>query len=594
MDLSKHASGAPQRTHLPPQAITSADPRDPDDLAHLLATLTADTRSIGEILVARGLLDESALPQLRGLPGGSLPGRALSEDFGLSEEDLQRASACRLGIPFVDPTEFEIERRAIEGVSAAIARRHVMIPVCFIAGGLIVAIEDPDDRAASEALALNTDFPTQFVVAPRDAIERAIARWYGADDDREVLDELSRLIKADDDGSAKVVDLAQLGEERPVVRLVHNILLDAIQHKASDIHLRPLEERVDLLFRVDGALVPMRSFDKSMLGPVVSRIKIVGNMDIAEHRLPQDGRFRISRDGSEIDLRMSVIPTVQGESVVIRILNGNAGLKSIDELGFSEPDAVRFAELLDRSTGMLLVTGPTGCGKSTTLYAALQQVRQRDVNIVTVEDPVEYRLEGVNQIQVNPATGLTFGRALRHILRHDPDVVMVGEIRDLETAKMAVESSLTGHLVLSTLHTNDAASAVTRMLELGIEPYLVKTSLIAVLAQRLVRRNCPDCTEEESISAQVRQLMGVGRDEVFHRGAGCPKCLGTGYRGRRSVYELLPMSDAVRDLMTTGASSTDIARCAISGGMEPLTENAINVARSGETSLAEAYRVRLL
>lgn len=586
---SSTGTGAPRAPLTPPM---SADAQDTAALLEQMAELAPQPETLTTKLAAIGLLDaveiaaviRDAQAEWRGV---------LVEQHGFPSEAVQRAQARALGLPFVDPCTFQIEREAINAVPATVAREHKLIPLCFAAGGLIVAVAETDDAAAREALTFHTQHPVDFVLAEADNIERAITSWYGPVDDRDALDELTEIYHLDHESQAGLVDAKSAAGEKPVVRLVHNLLLDAIHMRASDVHIRPLEDRVDLLFRLDGALVKMRSFAKSMLPAVVSRIKIIGNMDIAEHRLPQDGRFRIRRDGDDIDLRLSIIPMVQGESVVIRILNANAGLKSISELGFNRHDEARFTELMNRSNGMVLVTGPTGCGKSTTLYAALQEVRHRDVNIITVEEPVEYRLAGINQIQVNTATGFTFARALRHILRHDPDVVMVGEIRDPETAKMAVESSLTGHLVLSTLHTNDAASAVTRLLEIGVEPYLVRSSLAAVLAQRLVRKNCDFCIEPEPLEPQVRAALAVDDDEVFCRGAGCPKCHGTGYSGRRSVYELLTVTDELRDLIDDGVSAGEIERTAIAAGMEPLTHNALKIARTGETSLAEVYRVRL-
>lgn len=587
MDLSK---GTSRVTPLTPTVV--AVPCSTAELSTQLATLAADPRSLLDWLTDAGALTREGIdPALLSVAEPAELRRRLLDQPGLPADAIQRAYAASLGLPYVEPDLFPVDPRALASIAADVARRHRFIPLCLAEGSLIVAVEDPQDTKAAEVLALHSEHVVQFAVATRDAIERAITIWYSPNDDREVLEEIGRLYRFDREAPA-ANEVSDSAAEKPVVRLVHNMLLDAIHYGASDIHLRPLETSVDLLFRLDGALVKIRSFEKSMLQAVVSRIKIIGNMDIAEHRLPQDGRFRITRDGNDIDLRLSVIPMVQGESVVIRILNANAGLRSLDELGFSEPDRARFAELMSRSTGMVLVTGPTGCGKSTTLYAALQEVRKSNVNIVTVEDPVEYRLEGVNQIQVNTATGLTFARALRHILRHDPDVVMVGEIRDPETAKMAVESSLTGHLVLSTLHTNNAASAVTRMLEIGVEPYLVQTSLMAVLAQRLVRRNCSGCIDREPVEPPVRRVLGVDDEEVFFRGHGCSKCHGTGYAGRRSVYELLTVSGAVRELIGTG-STAELASLAETEGMVPLTENALRLARTGDTSLAEVYRVRL-
>lgn len=565
-------------------------------MEQVLATPQAHAgKSLADLLLAYGEINEAQHARAEELTGGNCSLReALRQVADLDEETVQRAYASSLGLPYVDLEEFAVEQSAVDAVPASIARENSVMPLCFLGAGIVAAVADPANQRICECLTLGVDHPVELVVASPDQIERALTQWYGPADDEAALEEIRGRRSVDSpQAGGTVVDLERLGREKPVVKLVRNILLDAVAHKASDVHFRPMEDRVDLLFRLDGALVKMRSFEKSMLRSVVSRIKIIGDMDIAEHRVPQDGRFRVAQADGIVDLRLSVIPMVQGESVVIRILDSRAGLKSLDELGLSETDAGRFAELMNRTAGMVLVTGPTGCGKSTTLYAALQQIRQRAVNIVTVEDPVEYRLAGVNQIQVNRATGLTFARALRHILRHDPDVVMVGEIRDVETAKMAVESSLTGHLVLSTLHTNDAASAVTRLIEIGVEPYLVNTSLMAVLAQRLVRRNCADCVEPEILDPAACRALDVSEDESFFKGRGCSRCHGTGYRGRRAVYELLMVTPRLRELVISGVSSGDIKRAAEAEGMQSLTANALHLARSAETSLAEVYRVRL-
>jgi len=570
------------------------DPMDADSLAAAFAgPFGEDPAQVGDLLAMGGLINSGQLAMLRSRAERPAAAEAGALELTGDDEPGARARAAALGLPYVDPTRFEIDQRAVDALPAALAREHQVMPLCFIGSGLVVATADPNCEVMGNALRLNLAMPVEFVIATPDRIERAIARCYGAHDDTEVVEEIARLHAFDASANRPIVDPAVLGRQKPVVRLVHNMLSDAILQRASDVHLRPLETAVELLYRIDGSLVRMRKFPKSVLPAVVSRIKILGNMDIAEHRVPQDGRMRMTRGGQVVDMRLSVVPTVQGESVVIRLLDPRGGLKSLDEIGFSETDRAHFAELITRTAGLVLVTGPTGCGKSTTLYAALQEIRSRDVNLVTVEDPVEYRLSGVNQIEVNAATGLSFPRALRHILRHDPDVIMIGEIRDLETAKIAVESSLTGHLVFSTLHTNNAASAVTRLLEIGIEPYLVNTSLMAVLAQRLVRRNCPECLEAEPVVPAIRQVLQVGETERFVRGRGCGHCHGTGYSGRRAVYELLVVTSALRKLIAAGASSAAIEACAVEEGMQPLTRNALDLARRGETSLGEVYRIRL-
>jgi type IV pilus assembly protein PilB len=387
--------------------------------------------------------------------------------------------------------------------------------------------------------------------------------------------------------------IQQLAEDKPTVRFVDSLLEDAIGRHASDIHLRPGEREVVVLFRIDGVLMEIRRIKPGNLAAIVSRIKIIGGMNIAERRLPQDGRHLVRLGDRTIDLRLSIMPTVYGESVVIRILDTRQSLKTLDQIGFSSEDAGRFRNLTSHNQGILLVTGPTGSGKSTTLYAALNGIKATGVNIITVEDPVEYQIDGIRQIQVKPQIGYTFARALRHILRHDPDVIMVGEIRDQETAIMATESALTGHLVLSTLHTNSAATTVTRLLEIGVAPYLLNASLLGVLAQRLVRRNCPECLEEEQVPDYVRTALGLEAQERFYVGRGCSHCHGKGFAGRVAAYELLEVTPALRALIQPAVAAQAIEAQAIADGMRPLTQSALALARDKRIALAEVYRVRL-
>lgn len=502
-------------------------------------------------------------------------------------------------MPFVDLREFVADPEPIAAVPESLARRHNVVPLAVDGRRLIVAINQPGNLAVTEALRFQTHKTIELAIAAQNDIAQAITSWYGEEDVKRAMEQLDARGAVDHSAGRNATkdeeDVLSTGRhlERPVVTLVHNLISDAIRQRASDVHLRPQERHVDVMFRVDGRLSRVRRFSRSLLPAVVGRIKVLGNMNIAEHRLPQDGRARVSQDKRDIDLRISVIPCVYGESVVVRVLDASMALGRLVDLGFNLDDERRMRHLLSRNNGIFLVTGPTGSGKSTTLYTALGEVRQRDMNIITVEDPVEYRLDDIIQIQINPKADYTFARALRHILRHDPDVVMVGEIRDPETAKIAVESALTGHLVMSTLHTNDASSAVARLLEIGIEPYLLKSALLAVLAQRLVRVNCASCTSPESVEDSVRAVMGVGSDEVFQVGVGCAECQGTGVKGRMATYELLEVTPAIRTAINRDATASDIAKLAEGDGMTPLTQHALSLARAGTISLGEAYRVRL-
>ncbi|MEO8459716.1 MAG: GspE/PulE family protein [Dokdonella sp.] len=428
-------------------------------------------------------------------------------------------------------------------------------------------------------------------MASGEAIDRAIAKVYSTlDADHRLLDEGPTV---EEDIAAAAAGLERLAHQQPVVRLVNNILAEAIRRRASDIHIRPGGHLVTLIFRIDGDMTQVRQFTKNLLSAVVSRIKILGRMDITKRHIPQDGQARI-RDGERtVDLRISVLPTIEGESVVIRLLNPTLDVNDVHDLGFTPADGVRVAVLLQRTSGILLATGPTGSGKSTTLYSALKTMISSNVNIITVENPVEYRIAGIEQVPVSPEQGLTFAKVLRNILRHDPDVIMVGEIRDAETALIAVESGLTGHLVLSTLHTNSAIGTMSRLLEMGIEDYLIRATLIAIIAQRLVRKTCLACKILDESDGDLRALFGAAPDEPFYHGAGCPECLKRGYSGRRMTYELLVSTPALRRLITHALDADALQRQAIADGMVPLTLHALSLARAGEISLAEVFSTRI-
>lgn len=545
---------------------------------------------LGQLLLARGLIDtrqlSSALEQQRRQPGIRL-GQILLGTGAITPEQLRQAIAEQLRVPEVQLEGFDLEEELLKLLPETAARQYKVIPLMLHADRMIVACPDPTRPELLHTLSFITGKPVEAVLADPRAIEQAINTHYGSAT-AEVLPEYDQ---AEPDLSLQ--QMKTLAEDKPTVRFVDNLLEDAISRRASDIHIRPGEREATIQFRVDGMLMDIRQIKRSTLPAIVSRIKIIGGMNIAERRLPQDGRYMVRISGRTIDLRLSIMPTIHGESVVMRILDTTQSLKSLEQLGFSETDARRFRNLISLNQGIVLVTGPTGSGKSTTLYAAINDIRKTGVNIITVEDPVEYQIGGIRQIQVRSAIGYTFARALRHILRHDPDVIMVGEIRDQETALMATESALTGHLVLSTLHTNSAAATVTRLLEIGIAPYLVNASLIGVLAQRLARRNCTHCLTEEKVPDHVYQALGLTGDEVFRVGAGCDHCHGRGFAGRIAVYELLEVTSDLRRLIRPDASAQEIEQQAQHDGMRPLTEGALELARQGVISLAEVYRVRL-
>jgi type IV pilus assembly protein PilB len=498
--------------------------------------------------------------------------------------------AARLDLPLLLCDPIEVSTEAREALAPAVARRIGAIPVEVEDGWLAVAVSDAETVAILEFMLARRIAP---ILARPSLILQAISQQFDRSDDEVLIRRLGLEHLLGQSTEVAQREAERLSSEQPVVKLVGDLIDSAIRRRASDIHIRPGALTFELLYRIDGDLVPVRRYLRALLPAVVSRIKVIGGMNLAEHRVPQDGRASASVAGSDVDLRISVIPTIHGEAVVIRILNTAFGLRSVAEIGFGPRDEQLFRDVLMRSQGMLLVTGPTGSGKSTTLYAALLECRKQNVNIITVEDPVEAKMDDVLQVQINRAAGLTFARTLRNILRHDPDVVMIGEIRDQETAEIAVESALTGHLVFSTLHTNNAASTVTRLLDLGVLPFLLKSTLLAVLAQRLGRRTCKHCKVPELVDPHVREVLGVGPDEEFWVGSGCAKCEGRGVKGRVGIYELLEITPAVRALIAPGADAVAIHELAVREGMISITANAIALARAGVIPLQEAFMVRV-
>lgn len=515
--------------------------------------------------------------------------RALGEDAG----EPAYATAQRLGLPLMRLDQITAEADALALVPPELARRLRAVPLRVAKGMVAVAMEEPGGPDAQRLL----DFFSRERVVPLVAspvhIREAIARYYDEVEDRAMARQLGLDMSIVAEQSPSEQEAHRLALEVPVVRMVHTLISDAVSRRASDIHLRPGEDATDVLYRIDNELVPVRRLARSLNPAVVSRIKVLASMNLAEHRRPQDGRTTFRLDSKRtVDLRISLLPSVFGESIVIRLLDTAEGLWSLDQLGLSESDRQRVEDVMARSHGMFLATGPTGCGKSTTLYAMLLELRKKRINILTIEDPVEFHIPEVQQMQVNRAVGFSFASAMRNFLRHDPDVIMVGEIRDRETAGIAVESALTGHLVLSTLHTNTAATTVTRLLDLGVESYLLRTSLLAVMSQRLVRRTCPHCRIEEPVDMHVREELGVGADEVFYKGSGCHRCEGLGVYRRQAVYELLIMTPRLRRLVVAGADADAIHATALSEGMVSITQAAVALARTGIISLSEAWRVR--
>ncbi|MBD3654200.1 GspE/PulE family protein [Kangiella sp.] len=491
----------------------------------------------------------------------------------------------------VDLGTVKIDEKWVHKFPPELLFKYQALPLFKKNNFLEVAFTNPQQIDAMQVMS----FIAGCNIEPLKANKRDLLEYLSGivqfQNEKEALNELER-VGIDASKSLATNEIESLGKKKGVINLMASIITDAIEKGASDIHLHPREKYLQLLYRMDGTLTPIRKLNLSLHQALVSRIKIIGGMDISERRLPQDGRIEYTGSGKSIDMRISVMPTVYGESVVIRILDSSQGLRDISELGFNEKDTERFINLLHSSYGMFLVTGPTGSGKTTTLYAAINEKIKEGPHIVTVEEPVEYKMEGVTQIPVNHKIGYTFARALRNILRHDPDVIMVGEIRDGETAKIAVESSLTGHLVLSTLHTNSAVSTITRLIEMGVEPYLLKDALVGILAQRLVKKNCQHCLIEEKIPESIRKEIQAAKNDKFYKGAGCAECFNTGIAGRRSVYELLSISPEVAKEIQDSLDINKLNEIAQKQGMVTLAEMALELARKKEISALEVYKIR--
>jgi general secretion pathway protein E len=492
----------------------------------------------------------------------------------------------------------DVDTSLVREIPLAYAKKNLIMPLRKSEGALVAAVAGEKGILALIELAKHLGLAPAPVKAEPGVIIDGINRFYGQmGSAEEVMDTI-----ADGDLTSiatefeKPRDLLELTDEAPIIRLLNALLQQAVKEGASDIHIEPYEKEIDVRMRVDGILRKVLHPPKIVQDALISRVKIMANLDIAEKRLPQDGRIRLLIGGRDIDIRVSIIPTSHGERAVLRLLDRMQGLKGLREVGLDEQDEAQVEQLLTRTSGIILVTGPTGSGKTTTLYAALNRIHGEDKNIITVEDPVEYQLKGVGQIHVNPRIGLTFATGLRSILRQDPDVIMVGEIRDFDTAEIAIQASLTGHLVLSTLHTNDAASAITRLLDMGVEPFLVASSLVAVLAQRLVRILCPSCREAyEPSAAELSYFEALPprerRDFVIYRGKGCGDCRGSGYVGRTGIFELLVMDNDIRQMITARNDAQLIKERAVSKGMRTLFTDGLRKVTKGETTLEEVLRV---
>jgi general secretion pathway protein E len=550
------------------------------------------------LLVKRGKIREMDLARARRLAAQAddmrLP--ALLVKLGVvSERDVAETLAEASGLPLVAPPDYPEVSPLPEGVAARFLKDRHAVGVAVRDDGFVVAVEDPFDADLLHALSLACDKPIQPVVGLTSEIDRALEQQIGSG--RSVMGQIvENLGGGEDADEADVEHLKDLASEAPVIRMVNLIMQRAVESRASDIHVEPFEQQLKVRFRIDGVLRDVEAPPVRSTAAVISRIKIMAKLNIAERRLPQDGRIKLQVQGKELDLRVSTVPTMYGESVVIRLLHKESITFDFGTLGFEGAVLRRFLEILELPHGIILITGPTGSGKSTTLYTALHKINTPSRKIITVEDPVEYQLEGVNQIQVKPQIGLNFASALRSIMRQDPDVIMIGEMRDLETARIAVQSALTGHMVLSTLHTNDAAGGVTRLMDMGLEDYLITSTVNGILGQRLVRRLCQHCREPHPALEEVAEEMGLRRfqrdgEVILYRPVGCEHCGGTGFRGRLAILEFLVMSDEVRRLVMSHAQARQIEEVALREGMHTMYEDGIRKALMGLTTVEEVLRV---
>ena len=567
----------------------SVSVEDPGDFGTLL----------GDLLVSRGNLERAGLERARRLSeGGGERLQVLLPKLGLvSERDLAEALAELLELRLVNSAEFPDVPLLEERLSPRFLRESHVLPISEGPEGLLLAMADPLDRYALDALRLISGSEVSACVAEPSELEAAIERLYGQGGGmNRMVEEVGETAEEGVELDLDVERLKDLASEAPVIRLVNHLISKAAEARASDIHIEAFENRLRVRYRVDGVLVEVDPPPARFRAALVSRIKIMARLNIAERRLPQDGRIKLAIRGVPIDLRVSTIPTMHGEGVVLRILDRQEVQLDFDALGVVDGNLANYEEILSRPNGIFLVTGPTGSGKTTTLYAALVRLNSPDKKLLTVEDPIEYQLEGVNQIQVKPGINLTFANVLRSILRQDPDIIMIGEIRDLETAEIAVQAALTGHLVLSTLHTNDAAGTITRLLDMRVEDYLLTSTLAGVAAQRLVRRLCHNCrVQERAMPELVEQLslerFGVGSEALLWRAVGCEQCNGTGFRGRTSVVETLVVEDEIRRLILRRAEAKELHRAALSAGMVSMYEDGMRKALGGETTVEEVLRV---
>jgi type IV pilus assembly protein PilB len=574
-----------------------------------MATPRGPKKPLGQILLEKGLITQEQLDEALQVQKNTTEqlGRILVDLGYVSERDVLRAHAEQLGVPFLELDRTSVDEDVAKAIPQSVVQRYNAVPIRREGNRLTVAMADPTNVFALDDIRLITGYEIDPVLAAPDDISVLLR---GADGGG-TREELSNALEALDGGGAalladdldvtgggldqEVDDRPSMEDEAPIIRVVNVIIQQAIKDRASDIHLEPDRRGVRIRYRVDGVLHEVMRVPKYVHAPLISRVKIMGDMNIAERRLPQDGRIHVRHEGKDYDLRVSSLPTVFGEKVVMRILDQSSILIGLNKLGMFPETQAELESIIVQPNGMILSTGPTGSGKTTTQYSILNKINSVEKNITTIEDPVEYQLPGLNQVHVNRKAGLTFANAMRHFVRQDPDIIMVGEIRDLETAETAIQASLTGHLVLSTLHTNDAPSAVTRLVDMGVEPFLISASVIGVLAQRLGRRICPNCKEPYKPPAEALHRVGFNVDDmdnvVFYRGRGCEQCRHTGYRGRTGIFELMLVNEEIQDLIVKRAPLSEIRNAALANGMKTLKMDGFQKVLEGITTVEEVMRV---
>ncbi|KIL36244.1 type II secretion system protein E [Cohnella kolymensis] len=553
--------------------------------------MTVMRKRIGDLLLDAGVINgeqlQQALSQQKEL--NMRLGDVLITQGYITQQQFIEVLEFQLGIPHIQLYRQKIEQKVINLIPQKLAEQHRVIPVRVDGNKLILAMADPLDYFAIDEIRMATGLRVDPVIASRDELERGIKRYYGLQDTIEQINRNLQTREADEP-AVPVVD-----DDSPVVKTVNQFIIQAVQMGASDIHIDPQEDSVRIRYRVDGIMRTERTLPPNMHAVIVARVKIMANLNVAERRVPQDGRVEMDIEFRKVDIRIATLPTIHGEKVVMRVLDMGSTLTEVDKLGFSEANKKWFLQGIEASYGVVLITGPTGSGKTTTLYSALSRLNREDVNIITVEDPVEYQLHGVNQVQVNNVTGLSFARGLRAILRQDPNIVMVGEIRDTDTAEIAVRAAMTGHLVLSTLHTNSAVNSVTRLIDMGIEPFLISSALRCVVAQRLVRKVCPHCAEWYIPTIEENSLL-VNHDihaDRLRRGKGCAECGQSGYKGRFAIQEVLMIDDQLRSMILQKRPDNEYRDYAIKQGFVPMLKDGLHKVGAGETTIAEVLRVTI-